>query len=185
MSKPVYLPLLSMFALPFRDGIHVHARECKMTLDDGYKHQPVPGLRTLSSIETMFSLLCLDGERVEGQVRGSRAWKGGVDVQTLEEVHVSSVRQAEQRNNEEGHGAKRGVRGLYKLGQRVLRESPHRTSPRNAICSSLPTNQTRSKMLFQSSYCTALSGWHVYTGMIQARECKINDMVTVTRPFLL
>ena len=61
------------------------------------KHQPVPGFRTLSSIETMFSLLCLDGERVEGQVRGSRAWKGGVDVQTLEEVHFSSVR---QRNNE-------------------------------------------------------------------------------------
>ena len=30
----------------------------------------------------------------------------GVDVQTLEEVHFSSVRQAEQRNNEEGHGAK-------------------------------------------------------------------------------
>ena len=89
-----------------------------MTLDDGYKHQPVPVFRTLSSIETM---LCLDGERVEGQVRGSRAWKGGVDVQTLE-VHFSSVRQAEQRNNEEEHGAKRGVRGLYKLGQRVLTE---------------------------------------------------------------
>ena len=28
-----------------------------MTLDDGYKHQPVPGFRTLSSIETMFSLM--------------------------------------------------------------------------------------------------------------------------------
>ena len=67
-----------LFALPFRDGIHtLHARECKMTLLDASS-------RTLSSIET---LLCLDGERVEGQVRGSRAWKGGVDVQTLEEVH--------------------------------------------------------------------------------------------------
>ena len=40
------------------------------------------------------------------------------------QVHFSSVRQAEQRNNEEEHGAKRGVRGLYKLGQRVLTESP-------------------------------------------------------------
>ena len=36
----------------------------------------------------------------------------GVDVKTLEEVHFSSVQQAEQRNNEEEHGAKRGVRGL-------------------------------------------------------------------------
>ena len=125
-----------LFALPFRDGIHtLHARECKMTLLDASS-------RTLSSIETIFSLLCLDGERVEGQVRGSRAWKGGVDVKTLEEVH-SSVRQAEQRNNQEEHGAKRGVRGLYKLGQRVLTESPHRTSPHNAICSSLPSRIVR------------------------------------------
>ena len=50
------------------------------------------------------------------------------------QVHFSSVRQAEQRNNEEEHGAKRGVRGLYKLGQRVLTESPHRTSPRSTAC---------------------------------------------------
>ena len=72
----------------------------------------MPGFRTLSGILRQYSrsLLCLDGERVEGQVRGSRAWKGGVDVQTLEEVHFSSVRQAEQRNDEEEHGAKRGVR---------------------------------------------------------------------------
>ena len=53
----------------------------------------------------------------------------GVDVQT---VHFSSVRQAEQRDNEEEHGAKRGVRGLYKLGQRVLTVvtlSAHRFQP--------------------------------------------------------
>ena len=54
-----------------------------------------------------------------------------MDVKTLEEVHFFSVRQEEQKNNEEEHGAKRGVRGLYKLGQRVLTESPHRTSPHN------------------------------------------------------
>ena len=68
------------------------------------------------------------GERVEGR---------GVDVQ---EVHFFSVRQAEQRNNEEEHGAKRGVRGLYKLGQRVLTESPQHNVSSNAIsicCSSL------------------------------------------------
>ena len=47
-----------------------------------------------------------------------------VDAQTQEEVHFSSVRQAEQRNKiqeKEEHGAKRGVRGLE--------SSPHRTSP--------------------------------------------------------
>ena len=106
--------------------------------------EPCPGLaRTItpassrtfpprsSSIETMFSLLCLDGERVEGQVEevgpGKVAWMS-------RRRRKSILRQAEQRNNEEEHGAKRGVRGLYKLGQRLLTESPC-----NAICSSLPT----------------------------------------------
>ena len=62
-----------------------------------------------------------DGERVEG----SRARKSARGCPDQEEVHFSSVRQAEQRNKiqeKEEHGAKRGLRGLYKLRQRVLTE---------------------------------------------------------------
>ena len=78
-----------LFALPF---IHmcIHAREYKMTLlmDDGYKqHQPVPGpfplaLLVLRQRSPCYASESSYGERVEGQVRGSRAWKGGVDVKT-------------------------------------------------------------------------------------------------------
>ena len=98
----------------------------------------------------------------------------------LEEVHFPSVRQAEQRNNEEEHGAKRGVRGLYKLGQRVLTESPHRTSPRNAICSSLPTACARVTVAVQvQRFMKALRGAQKTNRMIHNRHSK--RMSTSTR----
>ena len=59
---------------------------------------------------------------------------------------ISSVRQAEQRNNEEEHGAKRGVRGLYKLGQRILTE-------RLLVTLSAPTASRRIVRMRPSNVC--------------------------------
>ena len=117
MVPPIHLGAWSMALmlwLPF---------ELLLLLDDGYKqHQPVPGpfplaLLVLRQRSPCYASESSDGERVEGQVRGSRAWKGGVDVKTSPFFLRPAGRA------EEGTGT----------------ESPHRTSPRNAICSSLPT----------------------------------------------